>query len=91
LTETYAQGKLGGALDGNAVVVKVDTLIDIPILLEAWAAYPTFKTGYVNDQGNLVITNQFINYGSPAELQPKCARRTELCPSRNKIDSQITR
>jgi thiol-disulfide isomerase/thioredoxin len=68
-----AQGKLGNALEGKAVVVKVDAE-RYPNLARGVGSYPTFKTGYVNDQGNLVITNQFTNYSSPASFSQTVQR-----------------
>ncbi|MBN8659144.1 MAG: hypothetical protein J0M35_02195 [Candidatus Obscuribacter phosphatis] len=62
-----AQGRLSGTFDGNAILVKVDTDRN-PNLSAGISRVPTFKTGYVNDQGNFVITNQFINYGSPSDF-----------------------
>ncbi|MBX9941444.1 MAG: thioredoxin family protein [Candidatus Obscuribacterales bacterium] len=68
-----AQGKLGNSLDGKAVVIKVDADRN-PSLARGVGSYPTFKTGYVNDQGNLVITNQFANYSTPSNFNSSVQR-----------------
>lgn len=62
-----AQGRLGNSLDGKAVVIKVDAE-RYPSLARGVGSYPTFKTGYVNDQGNLVITKQFGGYSGSSSF-----------------------